>query len=83
MLSIGLEETRDELQAAAAVQAGRELLMLNPCSNGTEKGPSLAAELLAGMNQDQVCSSSDLLSCKLYRIMGYKFYVIIDGWSCN
>ncbi|XP_043675259.1 rab11 family-interacting protein 4B-like [Vespula pensylvanica] len=49
-----LEETRDELQAAAAVQAGRELLMLNPCSNGTEKGPSLAAELLAGMNQDQM-----------------------------
>ncbi|KAI4502638.1 hypothetical protein M0802_002550 [Mischocyttarus mexicanus] len=49
-----LEETRDELQAAAAVQAGRELLMLNPCSNGTEKGPSLAAELLAGMSQDQM-----------------------------
>ncbi|KAK2589200.1 hypothetical protein KPH14_002010 [Odynerus spinipes] len=49
-----LEELRDELQAAAAVQAGRELLMLNPCSNGTEKGPSLAAELLAGMSQDQM-----------------------------
>ncbi|XP_015188636.1 PREDICTED: rab11 family-interacting protein 4A [Polistes dominula] len=49
-----LEEARDELQAAAAVQAGRELLMLNPCSNGTEKGPSLAAELLAGMSQDQM-----------------------------
>lgn len=49
-----LEETRDELQAAAAVQAGRELLMLTPCSNGTEKGPSLAAELLAGMSQDQM-----------------------------
>ncbi|KAI4478033.1 hypothetical protein M0804_012224 [Polistes exclamans] len=49
-----LEEARDELQAAAAVQAGRELLMLSPCSNGSEKGPSLAAELLAGMSQDQM-----------------------------
>ena len=49
-----LEEARDELQAAAALQAGRELLMLNPCNNGTEKGPSLAVELLAGMNQDQM-----------------------------
>lgn len=50
-----MEESRDELQAAAALQAGRELLMLNPCNNSTEKGPSLAVELLAGMNQDQVC----------------------------
>ncbi|XP_034181107.2 rab11 family-interacting protein nuf isoform X1 [Osmia lignaria lignaria] len=49
-----LEEARDELQAAAALQAGRELLMLNPCNNATEKGPSLAVELLAGMNQDQM-----------------------------
>ncbi|XP_014606594.1 PREDICTED: rab11 family-interacting protein 4B-like [Polistes canadensis] len=49
-----LEEARDELQAAAAVQAGRELLMLSPCNNGSEKGPSLAAELLAGMSQDQM-----------------------------
>ncbi|CAK9833357.1 Rab11 family-interacting protein 4A [Anthophora retusa] len=49
-----LEESRDELQAAAALQAGRELLMLNPCNNATEKGPSLAVELLAGMNQDQM-----------------------------
>ncbi|XP_060832449.1 rab11 family-interacting protein 4A isoform X1 [Bombus pascuorum] len=49
-----LEESRDELQAAAALQAGRELLMLNPCNNSTEKGPSLAVELLAGMNQDQM-----------------------------
>ncbi|XP_017795620.1 PREDICTED: uncharacterized protein LOC108577043 [Habropoda laboriosa] len=49
-----LEESRDELQAAAALQAGRELLMLNPCNNVTEKGPSLAVELLAGMNQDQM-----------------------------
>ncbi|XP_012283158.1 rab11 family-interacting protein 4 isoform X2 [Orussus abietinus] len=49
-----LEESRDELQAAAALQAGRELLMLNPCGNGNnENGPSLAAELLEGMNQDQ------------------------------
>lgn len=50
----GLEESRDELQAAAALQAGRELLMLNPCNNNAEKGPSLAVELLAGMNPDQV-----------------------------
>lgn len=50
---IGLEESRDELQAAAALQAGRELLMLNPCANNVDKGSSLAAELLAGMNQDQ------------------------------
>ncbi|CAL7935777.1 unnamed protein product [Xylocopa violacea] len=49
-----LEESRDELQAAAALQAGRELLMLNPCNNSGEKGPSLAVELLAGMNQDQM-----------------------------
>ncbi|KAG9434464.1 rab11 family-interacting protein 4 isoform X1 [Apis mellifera carnica] len=49
-----LEESRDELQAAAALQAGRELLMLNPCNNSVEKGPSLAVELLAGMNQDQI-----------------------------
>lgn len=28
--------------------------MLNPCNNSVEKGPSLAVELLAGMNQDQV-----------------------------
>lgn len=53
----GLEESRDELQAAAALQAGRELLMLNPCNNtSAEKGPSLAVELLAGMHQDQVRS---------------------------
>lgn len=50
----GLEESRDELQAAAALQAGRELLMLNPCNNNAERGPSLAVELLAGMNPDQV-----------------------------
>lgn len=50
----GLEESRDELQAAAALQAGRELLMLNPCNNSAEKGPSLAVELLAGMSTDQV-----------------------------
>ncbi|XP_011258585.1 rab11 family-interacting protein 4 [Camponotus floridanus] len=49
-----LEESRDELQAAAALQAGRELLMLNPCNNNAERGPSLAVELLAGMNPDQV-----------------------------
>ncbi|XP_014483444.1 PREDICTED: rab11 family-interacting protein 4A [Dinoponera quadriceps] len=49
-----LEESRDELQAAAALQAGRELLMLNPCNNSAEKGPSLAVELLAGMNPDQI-----------------------------
>ncbi|EZA60419.1 hypothetical protein DMN91_010611 [Ooceraea biroi] len=49
-----LEESRDELQAAAALQAGRELLMLNPCNNNAEKGPSLAVELLAGMNSDQL-----------------------------
>ncbi|XP_011644037.1 rab11 family-interacting protein 4A [Pogonomyrmex barbatus] len=49
-----LEESRDELQAAAALQAGRELLMLNPCNNNAEKGPSLAMELLAGMNPDQI-----------------------------
>ncbi|XP_017765179.1 PREDICTED: rab11 family-interacting protein 4A isoform X2 [Eufriesea mexicana] len=49
-----LEESRDELQAAAALQAGRELLMLNPCNNSAEKGPSLAVELLAGINQDQM-----------------------------
>lgn len=49
-----MEESRDELQAAAALQAGRELLMLNPCNNNAEKGPSLAVELLAGMNPDQV-----------------------------
>jgi hypothetical protein len=53
-LFAGLEESRDELQAAAALQAGRELLMLNPCNNNAEKGPSLAVELLAGMNSDQV-----------------------------
>ncbi|XP_015588526.1 rab11 family-interacting protein 4 isoform X2 [Cephus cinctus] len=49
-----LEESRDELQAAAALQAGRELLMMNPCANDVERGPSLAAELLAGMDQDQM-----------------------------
>ncbi|XP_076246463.1 rab11 family-interacting protein nuf [Calliopsis andreniformis] len=49
-----LEESRDELQAAAALQAGRELLMLSPSNNTAEKGPSLAVELLAGMNQDQM-----------------------------
>ncbi|XP_066592576.1 rab11 family-interacting protein 4B-like [Prorops nasuta] len=48
-----LEESRDELQAAMAVQAGRELLLRNSSNNVTEKGPSLAAELLAGINQDQ------------------------------
>ncbi|XP_043463112.1 rab11 family-interacting protein 4A [Leptopilina heterotoma] len=52
-----LEESRDELQAAAALQAGRELLMLNPCANNVDKGSSLAAELLAGMNQDQTDGS--------------------------
>ncbi|XP_012223446.2 rab11 family-interacting protein 4 [Linepithema humile] len=51
-----LEESRDELQAAAALQAGRELLMLNPYNNNAEKGPSLAVELLAGMNPDQIDS---------------------------
>ncbi|XP_036151237.1 rab11 family-interacting protein 4A isoform X2 [Monomorium pharaonis] len=55
-----LEESRDELQAAAALQAGRELLMLNPCSNNAEKGPSLAAELLAGMNPDQIDGQGEL-----------------------
>lgn len=55
-----LEESRDELQAAAALQAGRELLMLNPCNNNAEKGPSLAVELLAGMNADQVDSQGEL-----------------------
>lgn len=49
-----LEESRDELQAAAALQAGRELLTLNPCNSNAEKGPSLAVELLAGINQDQM-----------------------------
>lgn len=49
------------MQAAAALQAGRELLMLNPCNNSVEKGPSLAVELLAGMNQDQVYYSSIFL----------------------
>lgn len=53
--SIGLEETRDELQAAAALHAGRELLQWNLCSNNVEKGPtSLAVELLAGINHDEV-----------------------------
>ncbi|KAG7202429.1 hypothetical protein KM043_018738 [Ampulex compressa] len=49
-----LEESRDELQAATALQAGRELLMLNYCGSPVEKGPSLAVELLAEMNQDQM-----------------------------
>ncbi|XP_078049647.1 rab11 family-interacting protein nuf [Augochlora pura] len=49
-----LEESRDELQAAAALQAGRELLTLNPCNSNAEKGPSLAVELLAGIDQDQM-----------------------------
>lgn len=55
-----LEESRDELQAAAALQAGRELLMLNPCNNNAEKGPSLAVELLAGMNPDQIDGQGEL-----------------------
>ncbi|XP_070167019.1 rab11 family-interacting protein 4 isoform X2 [Polyergus mexicanus] len=55
-----LEESRDELQAAAALQAGRELLMLNPCNNNAEKGPSLAVELLAGMNPDQIDGQAEL-----------------------
>lgn len=55
-----LEESRDELQAAAALQAGRELLMLNPCNNNAEKGSSLAVELLAGMNPDQVFFFSNI-----------------------
>ncbi|EGI66740.1 Rab11 family-interacting protein 4, partial [Acromyrmex echinatior] len=55
-----LEESRDELQAAAALQAGRELIMLNPCNNNAEKGPSLAVELLAGMNPDQIDGKGEL-----------------------
>ncbi|XP_018405867.1 PREDICTED: rab11 family-interacting protein 4 [Cyphomyrmex costatus] len=56
-----LEESRDELQAAAALQAGRELIMLNPCNNNAEKGPtSLAVELLAGMNPDQIDGQGEL-----------------------
>lgn len=64
----GLEESRDELQAAVALQAGRELLMLNPCNNNADKGPSLAVELLAGMNPDQVFS---------------KRWYHYDRWSCK
>lgn len=84
----GLEESRDELQAAAALQAGRELLMLNPCNNAAEKGPSLAVELLAGMNQDQVCYISYVyteLNYYFTNILSYlkvssSFQCIKDGW---
>lgn len=52
-----LQESQDELQAAIAVHAGRELLMLNSNSlyEDFDKNPqSLAAELSANQNQDQV-----------------------------
>lgn len=50
-----LEESRDELQAAAAaLHAGRELLMMNPII-GYDKNPkSLAAELSAYGNADEL-----------------------------
>lgn len=69
----GLEESRDELQAAAALQAGRELLMLNPCNNNAEKGPSLAVELLAGMNSDQVFFPDGLIcvACVSYKKLNF------------
>ncbi|XP_008559159.1 rab11 family-interacting protein 4 isoform X1 [Microplitis demolitor] len=52
-----LQESQDELQAAIAVHAGRELLMLNSNSlyEDFDKNPqSLAAELSANQNQDQL-----------------------------
>ncbi|XP_057333053.1 rab11 family-interacting protein 4 isoform X4 [Microplitis mediator] len=52
-----LQESQDELQAAIAVHAGRELLMLNSNSlyDDFDKNPqSLAAELSANQNQDQL-----------------------------
>ncbi|XP_012254541.1 rab11 family-interacting protein 4 isoform X2 [Athalia rosae] len=54
-----LEECRDELQAAAALQVGRELLMLNPCTReNLNAEASLAAELREGMSQDQTDGQS-------------------------
>ncbi|XP_046624880.1 rab11 family-interacting protein 4 isoform X4 [Neodiprion virginianus] len=54
-----LEECRDELQAAAALQAGRELLMLNPMvKDNLNVEASLAAELREGMSQDQTDGQS-------------------------
>ncbi|XP_046749893.1 rab11 family-interacting protein 4 isoform X4 [Diprion similis] len=54
-----LEECRDELQAAAALQAGRELLMLNPMvKENLNAEASLAAELREGMSQDQTDGQS-------------------------
>ncbi|XP_046431109.1 rab11 family-interacting protein 4 isoform X1 [Neodiprion fabricii] len=54
-----LEECRDELQAAAALQAGRELLMLNPMvKENLNVEASLAAELREGMSQDQTDGQS-------------------------
>ncbi|KAK0091812.1 hypothetical protein PV326_002670 [Microctonus aethiopoides] len=51
-----LQESQDELQAAVALHAGRELLMLNPPNGyGFEKNPrSLAAELSVDCNNDQL-----------------------------
>lgn len=50
-----LEESRDELQAATtALQAGRELLMMNPIINYDKNPKSLAAELSAYGNNDQI-----------------------------
>ncbi|KAG8041327.1 hypothetical protein G9C98_002315 [Cotesia typhae] len=52
-----LQESQDELQAAIAVHAGRELLMLNSNSlyEDFNKNPqSLAAELSANQNRDQL-----------------------------
>ncbi|XP_044584051.1 rab11 family-interacting protein 4-like isoform X2 [Cotesia glomerata] len=52
-----LQESQDELQAAIAVHAGRELLMLNSNSlyEDFDKNPqSLAAELSANQNRDQL-----------------------------
>lgn len=90
-----LEESRDELQAAAALQAGRELLMLNPCNNNVEKGASLAAELLAGMSQDQMdgqittdygepCSMSELKQAlKEQQEVNTQLRAYIDGILLN
>lgn len=75
---IGLEESRDELQAAAALQAGRELLMLNPCNNNAEKGPSLAVELLAGMNPDQVILNTWLFTIHQSTILKKIININID-----
>uniref|UniRef100_A0A0C9QTY5 Rab11fip4a protein n=1 Tax=Fopius arisanus TaxID=64838 RepID=A0A0C9QTY5_9HYME len=47
-----LEESRDELQAAAALQVGRELLLLNPATL-EKNSKSLAAELSDG-SRDRV-----------------------------